>query len=93
MIAARDRLIPALDVPNAAATLPLPDAVADHIGMFNIGPPSCSSPRAPRSSRRRASVILAPKIVLDLKIHDAPNTMRGATRSGRAAVASRFGPC
>ena len=38
MFAARDRLIVALDVPNAAAALPLPDAVADHIGMFNIGP-------------------------------------------------------
>ena len=36
MIAARDRLIAALDVPNAAAALPLPDAIADHIGMFNI---------------------------------------------------------
>ena len=35
MIAARDRLIVALDVPNAAAALPLPDAVADHVGMFN----------------------------------------------------------
>lgn len=38
MIAARDRLIAALDVPNAAAALPLSDAVADHIGMFNVGP-------------------------------------------------------
>ena len=36
MIAARDRLIAALDVPNAAAVLPLPDAVADHVRMFNI---------------------------------------------------------
>lgn len=38
MIGARDRLIVALDVPNTAAALPLPDAVEDHIGMFSIGP-------------------------------------------------------
>ena len=31
-------MIAALDVPDAAAALTLPDAVADHIGMFNIGP-------------------------------------------------------
>ena len=38
MIVARDRFIAALDVPNAAVALPLPSAVSDHIGMFDIGP-------------------------------------------------------
>ncbi|MFV8750997.1 orotidine-5'-phosphate decarboxylase [Nannocystaceae bacterium ST9] len=79
---ARERLIVALDVPDAAAALALAARLAGHVGMLKIGLELfvAEGPAIVRAIRERHGEL---EVFLDLKLHDIPNTMRGAIRSAR----------
>lgn len=79
---ARDRLIVALDVPSADEALALAGRLADHVGMLKIGLQLfvAEGPSVVRAIREAHPQL---GIFLDLKLHDIPNTMRGAIRSAR----------
>jgi orotidine-5'-phosphate decarboxylase len=74
----RARLIVALDVPDRPAALGMVDRLSGHVGFFKIGLELFTSegPRLVEEIRRRGE-----RIFLDLKLHDIPNTVRGAVRS------------
>ncbi len=78
----RERLIVALDVSNAEAAFALARRLSGHVGMFKIGLELFVAEGPGVVGRLRE---LAPdvEIFLDLKLHDIPNTMRGAIRSVR----------
>jgi orotidine-5'-phosphate decarboxylase len=79
---ARERLIVALDVPNGAAALALAAKLAGHVGMLKVGLELfvAEGPAIVRAIRERHPEL---EVFLDLKLHDIPNTMRGAIRSAR----------
>jgi orotidine-5'-phosphate decarboxylase len=71
----RDRLIVALDVPDAAAARVMVDRLAGEVGMFKIGSQvfTAAGPGFVREVIARGE-----KVFLDLKFHDIPNTVAGA---------------
>lgn len=78
---ARQRLIVALDVPDASAAADLVDKLEGHCNWFKVGlelftaaGPSVVEPILRRDFR----------VFLDLKFHDIPNTVAGAVRSAAA---------
>jgi orotidine-5'-phosphate decarboxylase len=77
------RLVVALDVPDSAAAVAMAGRLAGRVGMFKIGLELFVAEGPPIVRRIRE---LAPDvdIFLDLKLHDIPNTMRGAIRSARS---------
>jgi orotidine-5'-phosphate decarboxylase len=79
----RDRLIVAVDVPDAARAMAAAETLAGHVGMLKIGLELfvAEGPGVVRQVRSRFPEL---DIFLDLKLHDIPNTMRGAIRSARA---------
>jgi orotidine-5'-phosphate decarboxylase len=81
-LSARERLIVALDVPDADAAFAAARRLAGHVGMFKVGLELFVAEGPSVVGRLRE---LAPdvEIFLDLKLHDIPNTMRGAIRSVR----------
>lgn len=85
---ARERLILPLDVPDAEAALALATRLAGHVGMFKVGLELfvAEGPRVVERLRERVPDV---EIFLDLKLHDIPNTMRGAIRSARR-LGARF---
>jgi orotidine-5'-phosphate decarboxylase len=74
----RSKLIVALDVPSRKAALAAVDELSAHAGYFKIGLElfTCEGPRLVEEIRDRGE-----RIFLDLKLHDIPNTVRGAIRS------------
>ncbi len=74
----RSRLIVALDVPDRAAALASVERLSGHAGYFKLGLEifTREGPRLVEEIRGRGE-----KIFLDLKLHDIPNTVRGAVRS------------
>jgi orotidine-5'-phosphate decarboxylase len=74
----RSRLIVALDVPDRAAALAAVEQVSGHVGYFKIGLElfTREGPHLVEEIRDRGE-----KIFLDLKLHDIPNTVKGAVRS------------
>ncbi len=85
---ARRRLIVALDVPDTAAALALAGKLEGHVGMLKIGLELfvAEGPTVVREVKARCPEL---EIFLDLKIHDIPNTMRGAIRGARR-LGARF---
>lgn len=75
---ARQRLIVALDVPNAAAASVLLDRLDDTCAWFKVGLELfvAAGPAVLEPILRRGY-----KVFLDLKLHDIPNTVAGAVRS------------
>jgi orotidine-5'-phosphate decarboxylase len=74
----RSSLIVALDVPDRAAALRAVDQLSGHAGCFKIGLEifTREGPRLVEEIRKRGEYVF-----LDLKLHDIPNTVRGAVRS------------
>ncbi|MFP5235903.1 MAG: orotidine-5'-phosphate decarboxylase [Acidobacteriota bacterium] len=75
---ARQRLIVALDVPNAAAAEELLDRLGGTCAWFKVGLELfvAAGPAVLEPILRRGH-----KVFLDLKLHDIPNTVAGAVRS------------
>jgi orotidine-5'-phosphate decarboxylase len=71
----QDRLIVALDVPDAAAARGLVDRLAGRAGMFKVGSQlfTAAGPDFVRELVGRGE-----KVFLDLKYHDIPNTVSNA---------------
>jgi orotidine-5'-phosphate decarboxylase len=74
----RSSLIVALDVPDRNAALNAVKQLSGHVGFFKIGLElfTHEGPRLVEEIRD-----LGEKIFLDLKLHDIPNTVKGAVRS------------
>lgn len=85
---ATQRLIVALDVPDAATALRRAEALAGHVGLFKIGLELfvAEGPSVVMQLREKFPEV---DVFLDLKLHDIPNTMRGAIRSA-ARLGARF---
>jgi len=75
---AADRLIVALDFPDAAAALACVDQLADSVSWFKVGLELylASGDSVVRELKRRGHAVF-----LDLKLHDIPNTAAAAVRS------------
>lgn len=84
----KSRIIVALDVPDTSAALCAVKELAPYVGMVKIGLELFVSegPSAVTSIREAAPDL---DIFLDLKLHDIPNTMRGAIKSARK-LGARF---
>jgi len=72
------RVIVALDVSSAEAALSLTARLQGHVGLFKVGLELYSS-EGPAFVRKL--VEQGARIFLDLKLHDIPNTVRGAARA------------
>ncbi len=74
----RSRLIVALDVPDRAAAIDTVNRLSSHVECFKVGLEVFTSegPGLVEEIRGRGE-----KVFLDLKLHDIPNTVRGAVRS------------
>ncbi len=74
----RSRLIVALDFPNREFALKAVERLSGHVGFFKVGLELFASegPRLVQEIRDRGE-----KVFLDLKLHDIPNTVKGAVRS------------
>ena len=77
--------IVALDVASTEAALALVDALGDACRFYKVGSElfTAAGPAVVRALRERGC-----RVFLDLKFHDIPNTVRGATRSAAALGAS-----
>lgn len=78
MLSGKDRIIVALDVPNALAARDLVDMLSGRVGMFKVGLELFCS-EGPGFVREL--VANGHKVFLDLKLHDIPNTVAGAIKS------------
>lgn len=76
MNSAKEKLIVALDVDSAARALELFDQLRDVVGMFKIGSQLFTA-AGPDIVRR--IVAQGGRVFLDLKFHDIPNTVAGAS--------------
>src|SRR5688572_7202749 len=84
----RERLIVALDVPDTTAAIAAAQRLNKSAGLLKIGLELfvAEGPSVVRAIRERFPEF---EIFLDLKLHDIPNTMRGAIR-GAARLGVRF---
>lgn len=88
MVDPKSRIIVALDVPDTAAAVAAAQDLAPYVGMVKIGLELFVS-QGPSAVTAIASAAPDLDIFLDLKLHDIPNTMRGAIRSARK-LGARF---
>ncbi len=79
MIAARERLIFALDVPDRDAALRLVALLKEEVGLFKVGLELFTA-MGPAFLEELAGE-LPGRIFLDLKFHDIPATVLGAGRA------------
>jgi len=86
ILSPRDRLIFALDVQDVADVRGLVTLLRDHVGMFKVGLELFISQGPAVVRDIRALDQGRTGLFLDLKLHDIPNTVRGAM-----AAASRLG--
>jgi orotidine-5'-phosphate decarboxylase len=82
---ARDRICAALDFPTWAAAEPFARAVAADVGMLKVGLELFA---AEGPAAVRAAAALGRPVFLDLKLHDIPATVEGASRSAAASGAA-----
>jgi len=73
----RQRLMAALDMPNAEEALALRDQLSKHVGWFKVGLRLFVAEGAPLVRQ----LLETHKIFLDLKFHDIPNTVAQAIES------------
>jgi orotidine-5'-phosphate decarboxylase len=86
-LGARERLIVALDVPNAAQALALVQRLGNLVQWFKIGLELylAEGNRIVEKVRERGH-----SVFLDLKLHDIPNTVAGAIRSVASSGAGKL---
>jgi orotidine-5'-phosphate decarboxylase len=77
----RERLIVALDVPQAEAARELVDRLKGRVGLFKVGSQAFT---AAGPELVREIVARGERVFLDLKFHDIPNTVAGAVASTAA---------
>src|SRR5512142_2358345 len=82
---ARERLIVALDVPNATEARRIVATVGDSAGYFKVGKQLFTA-EGPQFVRDL--VASGRRVFLDLKFHDIPNTAAGAVREAGRLGAS-----
>lgn len=83
-LAARERLIVALDVPDAGRAIELVERLDGLIQWFKVGLELYLSEGSSFIQRLRSKGY---SVFLDLKLHDIPNTIAGAVRSASRAGA------
>ena len=81
------KLIVALDVPSASAALEMAERLRGFVGCFKVGLElfSAEGPTLVRELVRRGD-----HVFLDLKLHDIPNTVRGAAREAARLGVNMF---
>lgn len=86
-LAARSKLIVALDLPTADAAARIAERLEGRAGMFKVGFElfSAEGPVLPRYLAARGE-----RVFLDLKFHDIPNTVRSASREAAQLGVSMF---
>jgi len=77
-LSAKERLVLALDVDDFSSAKGLVDKLKDYVGVFKVGSQLFTSEGADIVSMIRRS---GSKVFLDLKFHDIPNTVKGASES------------
>ncbi|HET7442034.1 MAG TPA: orotidine-5'-phosphate decarboxylase [Terriglobales bacterium] len=82
---ARERLIVALDVPEAAAARSLVQQIGDAAGIYKVGLQLFTA-EGPGVVRKLADS--GHRVFLDLKLHDIPNTVASAVRAAGRLNAS-----
>ena len=84
---AREKLIVALDLPDAAAAVRLAERLKGHAGLFKVGSELFAA-EGPVLARYLAGS--GEKVFLDLKFHDIPNTVRAAAREAAGIGVAMF---
>lgn len=88
-LAPRDRLIVALDVADADAAVAAARRLEGHVGLLKVGLELFVA-EGPAVVERLREACPGLGVFLDLKLHDIPNTMRGAIRGARRLPSVRF---
>jgi orotidine-5'-phosphate decarboxylase len=83
--AGRERICAAVDFPSWNEAEPFARAVAPEVGMLKVGLELFAAEGPPVV---RAAAALGCPVFLDLKLHDIPNTVEGATRSAASSGAA-----
>jgi len=83
----REKLIVALDLPDAASAVNLAEKLRGHVGMFKVGSELYT---AEGPVLAHYLIAVGEKVFLDLKFHDIPNTVKAAARQAAQLGASMF---
>ncbi len=86
-VLAQEKLIVALDFPNAEAAARLAEKLRGRVGLFKVGSELFA---AEGPVLARYLIAYGEKVFLDLKFHDIPNTVRAAAREAAQMGVAMF---